>query len=83
VRAHEPVRDLVQGAVPADGDDELRAVGGGALGELREVPGAGREEGLAGEAELRGAMCELRPAPAGGAVRGRRVDEEDRVNGLR
>jgi hypothetical protein len=76
-RAQDAVDGLVQGAVAADGDDERRAAARGALGQLDQVPRALGEERLAGEPELCGAVRELRPALAGGAVVRRRVDEED------
>jgi hypothetical protein len=79
---HEPVDDLVQRAVAAYRDDELGAVACGVLGELDQVTGALREERLARQAQLLGAVRELRPAPARDAVVRRRVDEEDGlVNG--
>ena len=78
--AHEAVDDLVQRAVAADRDDELGAVARRALGELDQMARPLGEERLAGEAELRGAVRELRPALPGDAVVGRRVDEEDGAN---
>ena len=79
-RAHDPVHNLVQRAVAADRDDELGAVARSALGELDQVARAFREERLAREPELLGAVRELGPAPARDAVVRRRVDEEDGAN---
>ena len=75
--ANEPVHDLVQRPVSADGDDELGAAACGLLGELDQMTGTLGEERRAVESELRGAVSELRPALARAAVAGRGIDEED------
>jgi hypothetical protein len=76
-RADDAVRRLVERPVAAGGDDEAGAGARRLLGELDQVAGTLGEERLALEPELRGAVRELRPAAAGGAVARRRVDEED------
>ena len=76
-RAHDAVGDLVHRPVAADDDEQLRAPGDRVPRELGQVTRPFREERVALEPEGRGPVGELGPAPARGAVAGRRVDEED------
>jgi hypothetical protein len=77
VQAGDPVGDLVHGSVPADCDEELGAAIDGLAREFTQVARPLREKGVALEPERCGGMGELRPAPAGAAVLGGGVDEED------
>jgi hypothetical protein len=79
----QSVRDLVQRSVAADGDDLLGAVGRGLRDQFGEVPGLLGEERRAVEAQLRGAVGQLRPAPTRRPVVRRRVDEEDALSDRR
>ena len=79
--AREAVDDLVHRPVAAD-DDERRRAGRRCLGgELGEVPGALADQRLPLEAQCGRAPRELWPAPAGRAVRRRRVHEEHARHG--
>ena len=73
----DPVDDLVDRPVAADGHDEPSAVADCTPRQFDEMSRPLGEQRLAREAEAFGAMGELRPALAGGAVRRRRVDQED------
>jgi hypothetical protein len=73
----------VHGPVAADGDEQVRVCGGFA-GERGEVPGPLREQGVAVQPGRGRPVRELRPAAAGRAVLGGRVDEkDDALNGIR
>src|SRR6185503_12225616 len=78
----EAVCDLVDGAVAAHHDEELRAVERGLAGELGKMSLPLAEARRSLEPGRGSTPRELRPAPARRAVRRRRVDEEDRVRGL-
>lgn len=64
----DSVDDLVDGAVPPDGDEQLGAVFRRLPCELRQLAGPLGEERVAGEPGGRCAICNLRPASAGRAV---------------
>jgi hypothetical protein len=85
VLGREPVRDLVDRAVAADGDEQRRPAGSRLARELSKVLRLLGEERVAFEAELGSAPRDLGPAPARRAAGRRRVDEKDRAraNGLR
>jgi hypothetical protein len=73
----------VDGPVAADGDEQVRVCGGFA-GERRQVPGPLRQQRVAAQPGCGRTVRELRPAAAGGAVLGGRVDQEDGpFNGIR
>jgi hypothetical protein len=81
VETCDPVRDLVDGPVAADGNEQVGAHCCLAR-QLRELPGPRRDQRVAAQAQRGRAVGELGPAPARRAVLGRRVDQEDRaVNG--
>ena len=75
----DPVHDLVDGAVPADDHEQARAPGGRFPSELGQLARPLGEERVAAQAQRRGSVRELGPAPAVGAVLRRGVDEEDGV----
>jgi hypothetical protein len=71
------VDDLVDRAVPADGDEQVSAVVGRLPCELCELARPLGEERVPGQPGGRSTIGDLRPAPSGGAVVCSRVDEED------
>src|ERR1043166_2059661 len=84
VAPREPLDDLVDGAVSADGDDEPCAFVDRARGKLAQLSRSLRENRFAWEPEGRRAFRELGPTSADGPAFCGRVDEEDGLaNGLR
>jgi hypothetical protein len=81
VQTGEAVGDLVDRPVAADGDDQV-GVRRRLASELGQVSRPLGEERVAVQAERGRLVGELRPASSRRAVLGRRVDEEDGVNGL-
>ena len=75
--ARDAVDDLVHGSVTTDRDKQASASRGGLLGEVDEVARALGKKCVAGHAPFGCRPRDLRPALAGGAVVGRRVDQED------
>jgi hypothetical protein len=75
----DPVHDLVHRSVAADRNQELRASRRGLPRELGEVTLLLGEVCVPLEPALGRDARHLRPSFPGGAVVGRRVDEEDRV----
>jgi len=78
VESRDAVRDLVDGAVAADDDQQRRTVVDGAARERAELAGRVGEERVALQAPGRGTVRDLGPSPARRPVVGGRVDEEDR-----
>jgi hypothetical protein len=76
LETRDAVDDLVDGSVPADGDEQARASRRSLAGEVDEVPGPLGDEGIAAQAASGREPRDLGPAPSGCAVVGRRVDEE-------
>jgi hypothetical protein len=78
--ADETVDDFVDGSVTSDGDEEANSFPRGFARQIGQVAGPLREERVATDPALRGCPGDLRPAPSGRPVVGRRVDEEDRLS---
>ena len=75
--AGEAVDDLVHRAVAADATISFAPRSAASRASRPSWPGPVGEQRVAGQAERRGLVRELGPAPPGGAVLGGRVDEED------
>jgi hypothetical protein len=78
VDARDPVHDLVHCAVPADGDDQVRASRRGVVRELGQVLRPFGEERVAGEAAIGCEPGDLGPALPGLAPVGGGIDQKRR-----
>ena len=83
VAARDPVGDLVDGAVAADDDEQLAPSSAASRASSARWPGRSEKSASPSSPGVAAAVGELRPALAGRAVVGRRVDEEDDSVGVR
>ena len=72
----QPVHDLVDGAVPPERRDQLASLLGGLACQLDGVPWSFRECHVELEAQTARVLGQPGPAPSGGAVLCRRVDDD-------